>query len=198
MSRITTKKAWSYAAAALLAAGVTFSGVSAAGHQPARHAPTKRVEKPKPPQQAEAPQVKAEKKRLAKSLAHMKHRLRKQEHVLLRAETRAAKIDRLIVKRKASGLDTTALETAVATFRSSIDGARQSWSQSRDIVAGRVGFDAKGAVTNLDQARATLQSATAKLEESRTAARAAFQALSQALDAYELAHPEIEDPTPEI
>jgi hypothetical protein len=163
-------------AIALVAVGMTFGTAAAAPARP---------EKPRPNAQ------------LTAMYRVEQIRLRVQGERLTRAATFAAKFDALVAKLKAKGQDTTALEQAVAAFRTSLDQARAEWQSAKDALTTHAGFDDAGKVTNADQARATLKDAHGHMAQAHTIAHQAFLTLRKAVVAYRKAHrstPEVPAP----
>jgi len=107
--------------------------------------------------------------------------LRSLDQLLKRDERRGAEVTTLIARAKAAGKNTTALEQALAAYRSKLGGARKSWYTAAIILKTHTGFSASGKVTNADQARATLKAAGSALEQSYLAARSAEELLNKAL-----------------
>jgi hypothetical protein len=57
------------------------------------------------------------------------------------------------------GKDTAALATALAAYNAGLDSAQSSWNTANSILTTAAGFDSDGKVTDVDQARQTLQTA---------------------------------------
>jgi hypothetical protein len=131
---------------------------------------------------------------LARTYKAEQKRLQIQDGRLTRAVTHAAKIDSLIAKLKAKGKDTTALEAAVAEFRSGIGQARAEWQAASATLTTHAGFDGDGKVSNADQARTTLKEAHGHMEQAHTIAQAAYQKLRAAIAAYRKANRGVAEP----
>jgi hypothetical protein len=126
--------------------------------------------------------------RLAAQLRVERQRLKVQDIRLKRADEFAGKIDALIAKLKAKGQDTTALEQAVASFRTGMASARAEWQAASDTLATHAGFDDAGKVTDVTAARATLKDAHGHMEQAHTIGKLAFRDLRTTLIAYRKAH----------
>lgn len=118
---------------------------------------------------------------LEKQYQLQKSQLRSLDELLKRDERRSAEVAKLIARAKAEGKNTTALEQALAAYRSKLGGARTDWFTAAAALKAHTGFSAAGKVTNADQARATLKAAKSALEKSYLAARSAEELLNKAL-----------------
>lgn len=132
-----------------------------------------------PPARPTPPAVPAN--QLARTYREEQQRLKLQDVRLKGAVEFATRIEKVIAQLKSKGKDTTALEAAVASYRTGITNARAQWQIAADALAAHAGFDANGKVTDADQARATLKSAHSAMEQARKTAHDAFVALRKAL-----------------
>jgi hypothetical protein len=80
----------------------------------------------------------------------------------------AAATQTYIDAQKSQGKDTSSLETALASYKSSIAAAKGFHNQAATILANPAGFDASGNVTDKDQARETVRSAAEQLRQAHT------------------------------
>jgi hypothetical protein len=120
---------------------------------------------------------------LEKQYQLQKSQLRSLDEMLKRDERRGSEVAALIARAKAEGKNTTALEKALATYRSKLGGARTAWYTAAAALKTHAGFSDAGKVANPDQARATLKAAKSALEKSYLAARSAEELLNKALAA---------------
>ena len=176
MSRIVRLSRWALALViALVAVGMSFGSASAAP----RGGPDR------PPK---------EKPRLERAYKLAQQRLQIQDLRLKRADEYTGKIDALIAKLKGKGQDTTAIEQAVAAFRSTMAGARQEWQVASDILTAHAGFDGQGKVTDATQATATLKDAHNHMQQVTKIGRGAYKDLRAAIAAYRKAHRTVAEP----
>jgi hypothetical protein len=73
-----------------------------------------------------------------------------------------------IDEQKALGKDTSAMETALATFKQAITSAQSYHDQAASLLANPAGFDSNGQVTDAKTARQTLHSAGQALRQAHT------------------------------
>src|SRR6185503_3154057 len=98
-----------------------------------------------------------------------------------REERRGMEVEKLIAYAKTKGMNTAALEKALATYRSVLRYARASWQTAADVLKRHAGFNDAGKVTNPDQARATLKTAESAIYKCYRVARYAEELLNKAL-----------------
>jgi uncharacterized protein YukE len=96
------------------------------------------------------------------------------------AETAQQRID----EDKAAGKDTTAIQSALDTFKSQIEVAQSSWNAAKSILEARAGFDANGQVTDLQQARDTVRDAGRALRDTGHTLRDAAREFRRAVRDY--------------
>lgn len=78
----------------------------------------------------------------------------------------AARVDELIAKANGEGKDTSALDSALAAFKSAIGASQASLDKAKALLGEHAGFDANGKVTDADRARTTLRSVRDALHDS--------------------------------
>jgi hypothetical protein len=83
----------------------------------------------------------------------------KQAGAFEKAATINDKVNTLIAKFQAKGVDTSALSIALSTFNGKVTEAKAAYDQADSILNSHAGFDANGKVTDVEQAKATLKSA---------------------------------------
>ncbi len=131
---------------------------------------------------------------LAKAYARAQDMFAKQGERLSGASERAAKIQDLIDAAKANGQNTSAVEAALASFKTSVATAQAAHDTAANLLSTHAGFDDKGKVTDREQAKQTLQSVREAMRQARDALVQGRQTLGEALRAWREAHPR---PTPE-
>jgi len=94
-----------------------------------------------------------------------------------------AKIQERLDKAKANGKDVTAAQTALDAFEAALKSAKPIYDGMEEIVNSHEGFDAKGKVTDAEQARSTVQEMGAKLKEVKSSMGGTGKALHEALKA---------------
>lgn len=137
-----------------------------------------------------------ERVRLERAYNEEQARLKAQEAWLKRANEFSTKVNTRIAELKNRGEETATLEQALAAFNGGIAQARDHWNLANGTLATHAGFDAQGNVTNVDQARATIQAARQHLQQARQVARAAMLQLRAAFAKYRQAHPRTPLPEP--
>jgi hypothetical protein len=100
---------------------------------------------------------------------------------LAKAADGEAKVQALIDAQKAKGVDTTAIEAALATAKSQVATAQSSHDTAATILGTHAGFDASGNVTDVTLARQTLTSARQSLGDAHTVLQQARKDLQAAL-----------------
>ena len=103
-----------------------------------------------------------------------------------KAEDRA---QTLIDKAKENGKDVSALESALAAFKSAVAEAKGSNSQATQILATHAGFDGAGKVTDPTAALKTIEDAGKALKDGRAGVKEAGSALRDAAKAWREANP---------
>lgn len=143
------------------------------------------------PQPKRAPQEQTQRinGRLEKAFAGLQKLVEKQSQNLQRADKFIAKVEDLIGKAKANGQDTSALEAAVAAFKTQRGEAAKLNSAVADIIKAHAGFDASGKVINPEQAKNTLETGHDSLKEARGIFVDAFKNLRETFKAWREANP---------
>jgi hypothetical protein len=134
--------------------------------------------------------------RLARAYARTQELFGMQGERLSGAGERADKIQSLIDTAKANGQDTSAVEAALASFKTSVATAQAAHDTAANLLSTHAGFDDKGKVTDREQARQTLQSVREAMRQAHDALDAGRQTLRQALQAWREAHPRPTAPSP--
>ncbi len=142
---------------------------------------------PKPPQDGA-------KIALQRAFAEQQRALTALSRKLDRADARAAKVASWIAKVKAQGKDTTALDTALSTFKDKLAAARASWAAAEATLKSHAGFDDSGKIADSAAARATVEQARGQLEATRQTMTGAYLDLRAAIVAYRKAHRAVDDP----
>jgi hypothetical protein len=114
--------------------------------------------------------------------------LREQAAHLGQAATYIPAVQAMITRLAANHQETAPLERALAAYRAHLYAAHHEWELARDILKAHVGFDDQGKLTNLDQARVTVETAHIHMEHVAQILRAAYAELSAALAAYRNTH----------
>ncbi len=162
MHRITSLRRWTIALLVALVAAAAVVGSAAAASAPAERQP--------PASAALTRGYRAELKRL-----------KLQEQRLAQADEFAAKVDALIAKLKTKGKSTTALEAALANYRTGMASARAEWQLAANVLQAHLGFDADGKVTDPTAASATLKQAHGHIEQAHKLAHVASLEMRLAL-----------------
>ena len=153
MAQFTRWNRWMLTiAAALLLMGLS-AGSAAAGSS----SPTT----PKEPPRAEKTYLEREFKAQRQYLEYM-------EKWIKGMRERAGNLEKVIAYLKGKKYQTADLEKALAAYRTGINAALREFNQARAVYKAHVGFDNKGKVTNLDQARATLQKVRDHMKQAGT------------------------------
>jgi len=93
-------------------------------------------------------------------------------------------VEEYIADEKAAGSDTSALETALSTFRTKVAQAQTLHDTAAQTLETKAGFDADDNVTDAQQARTTLETAHRAIQDANQTLRPAGQDLRQALRDY--------------
>jgi hypothetical protein len=83
------------------------------------------------------------------------------------------KVQQFITTQQGKGKDVTALQAALATFKSQIVTAQSSHTTAANVLGTHLGFDANGKVTDAAQARQTLLDARQSLRDAHNVMRQA-------------------------
>jgi hypothetical protein len=121
---------------------------------------------------------------LEKAYAREKIAMDNQKERIATARSSISKTLELIDKLKDAGVDTAALESALAVFKSAVDETQNEHDQSVSIIAAGVGFDPGGKVTNKQQAWDTVREAGNHLRRAHLKISQAAMDFHQALNDY--------------
>ena len=113
----------------------------------------------------------------------------REDKALSNASTFIAKVQTLLDKANAKGLDTSAIQAALNALSSVIPTVQAAHAPGATIIASHAGFDASGTVTDRTTAIATAQSLAQVLKDTRTAMNGTLKALHEAVKAFRQAHP---------
>lgn len=112
--------------------------------------------------------------------ANMKLRLQIQQNNLSLTDTLVSETQRRIDDLKAEGQDTSALETALAEYKSKVASAQQAYNEAQAIIDAHAGFGANGKVVDAAQAKETVKSAGEAIRDVHRALREAIRTLRHA------------------
>lgn len=121
------------------------------------------------------------KTRLENQYQRLQNLLAKQAERVAKLPELSAKMQSRIDTLSAKGLDTSALESALAAFSVATPGIESSHQSAAAILITHEGFGADGKVTDIAAARSTLESARESMRTTHYALRSAVQALLQAM-----------------
>ena len=107
----------------------------------------------------------------------------------------ATKAQTRIDQLKAKGVDTSSLENALAAYQAALPAITAAHDSASQILTVHAGFDDSGSVTDVTQAKTTLESAKSALTDARSKMEAANQALKQALQSFKETHQPKTKPT---
>jgi hypothetical protein len=119
--------------------------------------------------------------RLQAAYAQEQKALGQQADNLSKANDAAAKAQAWIDTAKAKGVDTSAVEAALAAFKDAIAKAQSAHDTAAGILSTHAGFDGSGKVTDVDQARQTVTGAHQALSDARGALAGAAKNFQAAL-----------------
>ena len=124
--------------------------------------------------QAPTPPVKDPQAQLARINARLEKLFQAEQKMLDKQAENLDKLDKLttrvadlIAKAKANGKNTSALEAAMAAFKSKEADARTKHLKAAELIKAHAGFDANGKVTDRAQARDTVKNGHDLLREAR-------------------------------
>ena len=104
-----------------------------------------------------------------------------QQNNLNKMNTVADKVQQFITTQQGKGKDVTALQAALATFKSQLVTAQASHTTAANVLSTHLGFDANGKVTDAAQARQTLLEARQSLRDAHDVMRQAVNDLRRAI-----------------
>jgi hypothetical protein len=96
-------------------------------------------------------------------------------------DAKLAKAQALIDKAAANGRDVTAVQSALDAFKSAVKTTKPIYESMNGIVNSHQGFDASGKVTDLTQAKSTVEAMGAKLKEVKSSMNGTGEALREAI-----------------
>jgi hypothetical protein len=153
----------------VLIAGMLSAGMALAEVSPAQAAPAA---------QEEIDQV------LTKAYTAEQTWLSKQSTAMTKAYDAAAKVQELIDKASAEGLDVSVLQDALIAFNGSMTTVEAHHQEAANVLAAHAGFDAGGAVTDRAAARQTVMDGRRALGNAHMTMTPAFWALRDAINAW--------------
>lgn len=110
--------------------------------------------------------------------------LSKQQTAIDKATQASAKVQELIDKASASGLDITALQSAIGAFNASMSGVNAEHQNAVSILSAHNGFDESGNVTDRQSARDTVTNARRALGNAHMTMTQASWVLRDAVTAW--------------
>ncbi len=126
---------------------------------------------------------------LEKAFATEQNRLGVQQANLDKTGAVVTRVQTLIDNAKAKGQDTSALESALATFQSQVANARSAHATAASILTTHDGFNPNGKVTNVTTAKQTVLDARQALKEAAGILTQAVKDLRTAVQDWRNAHP---------
>jgi hypothetical protein len=96
-------------------------------------------------------------------------------------DAKLAKAQALIDKAAANGRDVTAVQSALDAFKVALKNTKPIYDSIKVIVTSHQGFDASGKVTDLTQAKSTVEAMGAKLKEVKYSMNGTGKALREAI-----------------
>lgn len=178
------------ASIALAAASPVFSAVSAAPAAQGAQPPAGVISPTPGPNTGEtADQQGPRRKALERLFAREQEWLARQETNLGKADAVNAKVEELISRIEARGLDPAPIRQALQAFNTSIAGARRDHLKAKAILTIHAGFNDHGSVLNLGEATETVRTAGSNLKSASQTMRQASRALVQAIRDFRQAHP---------
>ncbi|HTX91345.1 MAG TPA: hypothetical protein VMC09_09015 [Anaerolineales bacterium] len=125
---------------------------------------------------------------LQKAFQNEQKWLTTQQANLAKANDSITKVQDLISKAQAKGLDTSALASALATFQSQLSNAQASDTTAANVLSAHNGFDGSGNVTDQAAAKQTVTDANQALKDASSALKQATQDLTTAVKSWEEAN----------
>jgi len=110
-------------------------------------------------------------------------------------DAQIAKFQERIDNATANGKDVTALQAALDAFAAALKSGKPTYDSMGAIVGSHPGFDTSGKVTDIVQAKATVQEFRTKMQELQSAMNGTGKALREALKAFREANKPAESPT---
>ncbi len=169
-----------------LIAGLSVSGLVLAGVVAAVPANAALAAPATPPAQGQL--ALAREARLEQAYRREQQFLNTQQDNLNRMNTIADKVQQFITTQQNKGKDVTALQAALATFKSQITTAQAAHVTAANVLNTHLGFDADGKVTDIAQARQTVLDARQALRDAHNVMRQAVADLHRAVRAWRQAN----------
>ncbi|HVM70457.1 MAG TPA: hypothetical protein VMT91_01755 [Anaerolineales bacterium] len=113
----------------------------------------------------------------------------REDKALSNATAFISKVQALLDKATAKGLDVTSIQTALNALSSVLPAVQSAHAPGAAIISGHAGFDANGNVTDPTTAIATVKSLAQVLKDTRTAMNGTLKALRQSVRDFRQAHP---------
>jgi hypothetical protein len=127
--------------------------------------------------------------RLERTFARQLRRLERIGKLYDGTDPMLSKAQKLIDKAKEKGLDVSALQAALEAFKAALPAGQPFYEQAQSIAGSHEGFDASGKVTDVEAARATVESLHDELEQFHQAMDGAGRSLHEALKDFREANP---------
>ena len=134
------------------------------------------------------PQTAPSGEKLEQAWAHQLKLNQRLGKVFENTDDRIAKLQQLIDKAASNGKDVSALQAALDAFASSLNSGRPIYESMQVIVNSHSGFDENGKVTDIEQAKLTVQDMHAKMQELKSAMNGTGKALREAIKAFRAAN----------
>ena len=163
-------------------AGLSISGVVLAGVVAAMPASAAYAAPGTPPAPGQPGAVRNE--RLEQAYQREQAWLSQQQDNLNKMNSIAERVQQFITTQRDKGKDVSALQAALATFKSQIAAAQASHTTAANVLSAHLGFDANGKVTDAAQARQTLLDARQSLRDAHNVMRQAVLDLHRAIRAW--------------
>jgi hypothetical protein len=96
-------------------------------------------------------------------------------------DAKIAKFQALIDKAASNGKDVTAVQSALDAFKAALNNTKPIYDSIKVIVTSHQGFDASGKVTDLTQAKSTVEAMGLKLKEVKSSLDGTGKALHEAI-----------------
>ena len=174
-------------------AGLSISGVVLAGVIAAMPASAAYAAPGTPPAPGQPGAARNE--RLEQAYQREQAWLSQQQDNLNKMNSIADRVQQFITTQQGKGKDVSALQAALATFKSQIATAQASHATAANVLSAHLGFDANGKVTDAAQARQTLLDARQSLRDAHNVMRQAVLDLHRAIRAWRQANgPKVQQP----
>lgn len=130
------------------------------------------------------PQGEASKERLEKVWARQLQLLERIGKGVENSDARVAKLQEMIDKAAAAGKDVSALQAALDAFEAAMNSAQTAYEGAQAIANSHNGFDENGKVTEIEQAKTTVETMRAKMQEIKSLMKGTGEGLRAALKAF--------------